>query len=1242
MLLFAALLLALGGCGTRSVSSYDEDLLAGLDQSGDSLPEDQLEGADTWDGGDVKDPLDGGDGSGQTDGIDPLDVVEGSDTGGDTGGELPNIVTCPGYVADQGAACTATSGSGPVRVRGVILAGDRVLAGGEVLLSAAGQIECVDCDCSAFDGAEAAAVIDCGSAVVSPGLINAHDHLTFDYNKPGNWGDERYEHRHDWRKALRGHTKISVPGMANKAEMIWTEMRQVMVGTTSMAGSGSTAGFLRNLDKKAQQNLTPPGDINYSTFPLGDSDGILRDGSCDYSDGGDDKTALDYECYLPHVSEGIDREARNEFLCLSSDENGGVYLTTSNAAFIHCVGLIAEDAAELAAKGTAVVWSPRSNISLYGNTAPMPLYKRAGVRLAIGTDWTASGSVNILRELACALFLNESYWDGAFSDKELWQLATTGAARALAIDDAVGILKTGLAGDLVVYAAGDWDNPYRSVLKAGVKETLLVLRSGLPLYGDPALVAAFSMTGCEEFPGTVCGAAKAICPSRETGFDFAYLSENNVESYPLFFCGTPDNEPTCVPMRPGEYDGTTASGDLDGDGLANASDNCPRSFNPIRPLDGGAQGDFDTDGLGDLCDPCPFNPDKGCKSAGTDDWDSDGTADDQDNCPEAPNPGQEDDDEDDTGNACDTCPWASNPGGSACPVGISDLKQGLITTGMLVAVRGVVSAVADPSFFVEALSDEVDPELGRRFSGLSVVVPDDNPLEIPLVQIGQVVVVTGRVKAAAGQWQLSSVEKVIGLGTLTPPAPVAVSVGELAADSTLLEALESVLVRVDDALVSSLNPPPTTGDTAPTNEFELEGFLRVDDFMHLADPMPVEGDLVDVTGVLRLTAGAYKLLPRFQEDLNIALALRGFSAQQYFVKALQVGAAAITACQVQLTRDAPAGGTVVELESADPDRVTVPATVKVPAGARSAQVMLSAAEASDEPVEILARYDGREVTSQVLVVDPARVPVAVAVLPSPLRLTEGDQVDVVVVLDVPAPTGGVVVNLAAAPAGLLDVDAKATLPAGTLEFPLTITALASGEGELTLGTSAGDLVVPFAIGNQGVGLVVLSEVFYDPASTDNEYEWVEIANRGSKEVDLSGWSLAWAGTNYDTGRFQLEGKLPAGGCVVVGGPMSGANNFSPTFLQAQDFSPDVQNSGSAADAVALFNLPAESVDTSTVPADAVIYGGSNSNNLLDETGAAGAVDVGDAPSMNSLERQGSVWKIQAKPSPNDCSKALAN
>ena len=104
----------------------------------------------------------------------------------------------------------------------------------------------------------------------------------------------------------------------------------------------------------------------------------------------------------------------------------------------------------------------------------------------------------------------------------------------------------------------------------------------------------------------------------------------------------------------------------------------------------------------------------------------------------------------------------------------------------------------------------------------------------------------------------------------------------------------------------------------------------------------------------------------------------------------------------------------------------------------------------------------------------------------------------------------------------------------------------------------------------------------------------------------------------------------------MGGAISDADNANPTFDLEQDFNPDIQNSGPDADGVGLFDVSADSLNGNSVPIDAVLYGGSNGNNLIDESGQAGNVDVGDATATQSIERTADGWRIQEAPTPNDC------
>lgn len=517
-----------------------------------------------------------------------------------------DVIEC-GALAPVGAgrACAVTAGTdGQVLLQGDVLGDGTIYRGGGVLVDAVGEISCSGCGCSAPD----ATVIRCPETVVSPGLINAWDHITFSQNFPAPDTSERYEQRHDWRLGTRGHSEINAAGNASASQLHWSELRQVVSGTTSGSTSGGRPGLMRNLDNATNQGLGLPPHRR-DTFPLGDSSGAQLSSGCAYPDIETSAAVAGFPAYLPVLGEGIDDVARNELLCASSDFAGGQDLVQAHTAIGKGLAYKTEDLELLAADGTGLIWSPRSNIRLYGETARVSTAGTLGVELAIGTDWIVSGSMNMLRELACADAWNDAYLDDHFSQERIWEMATKNAASLTATGSKIGTLAVGRVADLAVFDTTTRSD-YDAILNAQPPDVVLVMRGGRILFGEEQTIAEVPNAGACD-PIDVCGSDRAVCLVDEIGQNYSQLAIANTSGYPLFYCGTPVAEPTCTPMRPlsvggsSVYDGIPTAGDLDGDGLANASDSCPSVFNPIRPVDSGSQSDADSDGLGDECDPTP-------------------------------------------------------------------------------------------------------------------------------------------------------------------------------------------------------------------------------------------------------------------------------------------------------------------------------------------------------------------------------------------------------------------------------------------------------------------------------------------------------------------------------------------------------------------------------------------------------------------------------------------------------------
>lgn len=1088
-----------------------------------------------------------------------MPMVDGGGDGGTDGGNTgPTITVCTQLPPNaSGEVCEATPGTGGTLYAGDILLPGEILIGGQVLLDEAGIIACVGCDCAA-SAQSSVARVTCPDGAISPGLINTHEHLSFQ-GLPYQRTAERYEHRHDWRRGARGHTRIASPS-GNGPSQQWAEVRMAISGVTSMNGSGAQNGFVRNLDRSAMEGLGQPA-VEYDTFPLGDSDGTVRATGCDYSAERTTATSVaSQEAYTPHVSEGISTFARNEYLCIREGEYD---LISDRTALIHGIGLLPGDISELAAEGATLVWSPRSNVTLYGETARVPEYHRLGVRVALGTDWIYTGSMNLLRELRCADELNANYFGGYLSDDDLFRMVTVNAAVATGTDDVLGTLAVGKVGDLAIYDARVHAN-YRAVIDAEPQDVVLVARSGVPLFGAPALVSALApQDQCDSLD--VCGSARSVCVNREFGQALAALSSANSAQYPLFFCGTPDNEPSCVPERTearaqvegsNNYSGIASADDRDGDGIANATDNCPSVFNPIRPLDMGAQSDVDQDQVGDVCDPCPLDAtSSNCSSAMVGDLDRDNVPDEADNCPSLANTDQLDTDGDAVGDVCDACPMAANPGGAPCPSTIYAVKSGAAAVGSRVRLSGVVTALATNGFFLQV--PEGAGNQGADNSGIFVFTG-----AAPTVPAGNLVELDATVATFADTIQLGTI-MVRSMSAGVIPAPVAVTADEIRTGGTRAMGLQDVLVRITNASVINAAPTPGTGDVAPTFEFTVENTLRVDDLLFRIDPFVVEGEaFTSITGILALRRGETKLNPRAATDFAVGTA-RLLSIEPALSYVRMGDAAGMTfpiAAEVRLARSV---GTDTVIALTAPGGLVSVMDVTIPAGQVRAPISALALMASATPTNVIATLGQTTVMSSVRVLGATEGPTTLSFDVAAAELAVERAQTFTVTLDLPALAGGASIALADDVGGLFTT--PLVIPAGQLSATFSYTARATpGTGTLTaMGLSGASDSLALTITNTP-GTLVINEVDYDQPSTDTA-EFVELHNPGSSAFDLNGIVVVLVnGTNgMEYGRATLSGTLPAGGYLVIG--IAGQTLAVPGGVNRIDFSgtSSIQNDNEA-------------------------------------------------------------------------------
>jgi cytosine/adenosine deaminase-related metal-dependent hydrolase len=793
------------------------------------------------------------DANGGDDDAPPIDasVPDGSDVPPD-GGEVPvGTIQCPtALAAPTEGDCNATAGTGSaVVLQGNILGNGVIYLDGSVVYDG-DVITYVGCDPSEAPDVATATTITCAGAAISPGLINAHDHVTYDERAP-TADATRWTNRNGWR----GHYPTPGNQELNPGSR-WTEIRQVMTGTTSNNGSVSAAtvpGMIRNLDKPG----TPEYDlgfqpVRYETFILNDQNVNSTPASCGYNFEYTESQVAALPALFTHTAEGIDARAHSEIECVASNQGGARDFVETNTAHVHIIAGNATDFYNLAHDGSSLVWSPRSNLALFGNTTEAQTFAQLGGNLAIGTDWTYSGSATVPRELACIASWNSTYLDEYFTDEDMWQMATINAARAMNAETLIGSLEVGKLADIAVFHAEPGET-YRAIIDALHGDIDLVVRDGDVLYGESDVVAALD-DACEEMTDGVCGHPRRLCATREIGTTFEALAASlAVTAYPAIFCEIPVDEPTCIPSRPTEYDGTISAADPDGDGIPDASDNCPTVFNPIRPIDNGVQADVDSDDVGDACDTTPVGTDV----------DGDGTPNATDRCPILDDD-QTDTDADGKGDACESCDDVPNPilGCPAAAQSIVDIQNGTLADGDDVFINGaVVTGVAYNGFSIQ------DPTVtSGEYAGVFVYSTSAT------VAIGDVVQLSGKIDEFNGMTEIVN----LALASHTPggtvPAPIAVTAAQ-AVD----ERWEGVLVTIS-GITSVTNPYDCTLDTptgtpcSDTNIWRLNSSINGWDAMYEGtDPQwtaaaaaLAAGDTV--TGILGYRFNSVRIMPRHITD----------------------------------------------------------------------------------------------------------------------------------------------------------------------------------------------------------------------------------------------------------------------------------------------------------------------------------------------------------------------------------------
>jgi 5-methylthioadenosine/S-adenosylhomocysteine deaminase len=337
-----------------------------------------------------------------------------------------------------------------------------VLPNGAIYVDGSAIVSVADRDAPAPAGFAGATTVDTAGTLF-PGLIELHNHLSYDalqlWDVPA-----RFTNRSQWQGDAGYKARVSGP-MATIAQSAderllaalarYVETKCLIGGVATSQGIALKTEDMQTSYRSAMRVVDDPGD---SAFPRA-STHIPDVAATDWSAF---KGQLDSSsCMLLHLSEGLDAEARAAFLSLQ--------------------------------KGASLVWSPLSNLMLYGGTTDIKAARAAGLAVALGSDWSPSGSKNLLNELKVARVASDVLGIG-LTDRDIVAMVTSAPAGIVKWDALVGSIAAGKRADFTVIATAAAD-PYAGLVGAHETDIALLVIDGQAVLGAPALMSALGQSG---------------------------------------------------------------------------------------------------------------------------------------------------------------------------------------------------------------------------------------------------------------------------------------------------------------------------------------------------------------------------------------------------------------------------------------------------------------------------------------------------------------------------------------------------------------------------------------------------------------------------------------------------------------------------------------------------------------------------------------------------------------------------
>ncbi|MGQ9888356.1 MAG: amidohydrolase family protein [Aggregatilineales bacterium] len=297
--------------------------------------------------------------------------------------------------------------------------------------------------------------VDLAGHTVYPGWINAHDHLELNHY-PRTKFREVYANAHQWGEDVNARLNAepyrSLRAYPLRDRLFIGGLKNLLCGATTVVHHGPPHRLLyrRDFPVRVLRQYGWAHSLRFS--PEAEVARSYR------------RTPPDWPWFI-HLAEGTDDTAAGEYQRLKA-----LGCVGANTVLVHGVGLTAADIADAVPRIRALVWCPTTNNYLLGKTLNPALW---GNKLVLGSDSRLTADGDWLAELRSALCCS------SVDQRDVFAFVSRPAA----------LLGLKRAGSLVPGNYADW--LAAPAFPTARRDIALVVRGGVPLIGNPPLMAQF-------------------------------------------------------------------------------------------------------------------------------------------------------------------------------------------------------------------------------------------------------------------------------------------------------------------------------------------------------------------------------------------------------------------------------------------------------------------------------------------------------------------------------------------------------------------------------------------------------------------------------------------------------------------------------------------------------------------------------------------------------------------------------